>query len=1065
MRIERLQIHGFGRMKEQDITIKSGITVFMGPNEAGKSTLMQFVRAMLFGIPSRTYPTERYEPLAGGVHGGVLNVIDEDGARWTVSRFATSGDASTGSGTRLEKLTIVKTDEHGQVRNFTQQDMERELLGGMSREIFNQLFAISLSELQEIRTLQSDEMSSYLFHAGIGGGGEIIQAERKLVQDMEKIYKPKGRVQEIAKVLQSMEQLERDIVESRSFLQRYNVNVITLNETVQILHQEEKARHKQSLKLQLLKKAKEIRPMWLKWSEAMMEHASYPLVSSFPEDGVRRWESLEGEEKAASLRHTQLLRIQEELHTQLDNLPRDEQLEEQGSVIERLSNRRESYEVRKRDWGETKAEATSLDKRLTHILRQINPAWSRNELQKFSTSVGERESVRRYAVGFASYDRRIESLGQETQQLRRQVDLAEDDYRKARQITKEEEDTGRSRFAMMVPHSPQEMATLWNELQGAVERWRENRILRLSASGQVDNEVDIKRRMKNMYLNLLWGSGILTIVTPILVLWSMGSMKATVSIGSLLLIVDVILLWNVVMKSSPPQVKRSELSHITDEATELERITKLMSLLITDPLNAAGSEGYKRNSVDAGVLESSIRELRKMMDVWQSWQQKLDKLYAEQKVCQERVHVLSRELSRLGESIAKEERTFEELEESWGNWLQDRELNDQLSPEAVLDMFGLAEQGLENIDNLDNLRRKEYQLEQDCLDYEHDISSLLPTGVENKDLSPGAWIELKKKEWIDYQEVLRKRDGLLSRLEAVHEDAKLITDDLQRISALMQELMMEGEANSREDFLRSGRIYSRRQELSGTIRQFGIVMFSGSDERRKEEILHVLNMQDEMELELACNNDELIMNEIEIRWNELQQQHGRLLQEKDQLELLCLHDTALQQLEEQKAALKEMTSNYAVMSICAELISRTRRVYEEEKQPQVLKMASIYFERLTNGAYTRIVMKLGAKELLAEHRNSGLIDSGKLSRGTAEQMYLAMRFALANTMNTTTAIPLLFDDIFVNFDEERMISALSLLQEISLNRQIIMMTCHPYVVKHIQSIDPTVNVISLQPSV
>ncbi|OAB32850.1 AAA family ATPase [Paenibacillus glacialis] len=1065
MRIERLQIHGFGRMKEQDITIKSGITVFMGPNEAGKSTLMQFVRAMLFGIPSRTYPTERYEPLAGGVHGGILKLIDEDGAKWTISRYATSGEVGSGSGNRLEKLKIVKMDEHGQVRDCTQQDMERELLGGMSREIFNQLFAISLSELQEIRTLQSDEMSSYLFHAGIGGGGEIIQAERKLGQDMEKLYKPKGRVQEIAKVLQSMEQLDREITESRGFLQQYNVNALTLNQTVELLHQQEHMRHIQSAQLQLLRKAKEIRPMWLKWSEAMLEQSALPIVATFPADGLRRWESLQGEEDAASLRHTQLFRSKEELHTQLDNLPYDKQLEEQGAVIERLSNRRESYEVRKRDWQEAEAEAQALDTRLTHILRQINPGWTRSELQKFSTSVGERESVRRYAVGFAAYDRRIESLAQETHQLRRQMDIAEDNYRNAQQATKEETEIGRSRFAMMVPHSPQEMATLWNELQGAVERWRENRILRLSAKGQVDSEIAVQRRMKKLYLNLLWGSGILTIVIPILLLWSMGSVKAAVSLGSLLLLVDVILLWNGVMKFPRQHVKRSELNLASDERNELERITKIMSLLISDPLDAAGNEGYKKNPVDAGELESSVRELRKMMDVWQLWQQKLDKLYAEQKACQEREHVLSRELMRVGESMAKEESTFEDLEKSWESWLLERELHEHLSPEAVLDMFGLAEQGLENIDNLDKLRRKERLMYQECHDYELECLSLLSEETDRKDLSSVAWIELKKKEWVEYQETARKRNIVLSRIDSIEEEAKLVTDELERISILMQELMTEGEADSGEDFLRYGGIYNRREQLSAEIRQLGIIMFSGSDDRRKEDILNMLNTQDESELEIACHNCELKMNEVEARWNELQQQHGRLLQEKDQLELLCLHDTALQQLEEQKAVLKELTANYAVMSICAELISRTRRIYEEEKQPEVLKMASIYFERLTKGAYTRIVMKLGAKELLAEHRNLGLIDSGKLSRGTAEQMYLAMRFALASTMNTKTAVPLLFDDIFVNFDEERMIAALSLLQEISSTRQIIMMTCHPFVVKHIRSIDPTVNVISLQPSV
>ena len=1065
MIIERIQIHGFGRIKEQDITIASGITVFMGPNEAGKSTIMQFVRAMLFGIPSRTYPTERYEPLTGGVHGGVLKLIDEAGARWSISRFTSSGEIGNGSGKSAEKLKIVKTDENGQLHELTQQDMERELLGGMSREIFNQLFAISLSELQEIRTLQSDEMSSYLFHAGIGGGAEIVQAERKLVQDMDKIYKPKGRVQEIAKLLQSMEQLEKEITESRSFLQRYNVNTLTLNETVNVLEQLEVDRSTQSAEFQLLRKAIEIRPMWLKWTEAELEQSSLPTIMSFPVNGLQRWDSLQGEWDVIDVRHTQLLRSKEELHTQLVHLPYDQELEEQGTLIERLSNRRESYEARKKDWQEAEAEATAMDMRLTHILRQINLGWTRSELQTFSNSVGERESVRRYALGFAAYDRRIESLALETQQLRRQMDLAEDDYRNAQQKTKEEVELGRNRFAMMVPQSSQEMASLWNDLQGAVERWRENRILRLSSKGQVDSEIAVQRRVQKLYLQFLWGSGILTVIIPILLLWSMKSVNAAVSMAILLLLVDILLFWNGVIKSPRQRVKRSELSFATDEKGELEHIHKLMSKLISDPWNAAGHEGYMKDVNDAGEVESSVREIRKMMDVWQTWQQSLDKFYAEQKACQERIQVLSRELSRVGESMAKEERTFEELENKWENWLEERELNVHLSPEAVIDMFGLAEQGLEYINNLDKIRRKESQMQQDCLEYENECRSMLPEGSDRIELSLVAWIELKKKEWDEYQEVVRKRHMLQARIEAVEEDTQVVRGELQRATSLMEELIRDGAANSGEDFLQRGRIYQRCEQLKANNRQLEVAMFSGIDDRRRKDLLTILNTRDENELTLACHNQEQKMNEIETRWKELQQQHGRLLQEKDQLELLCLHDSALQHLEDQKAALKEMTTEYAVMSICAELISRTRLIYEEEKQPQVLKMASNYFEHLTQGAYTRIVMKLGGKELLAEHRHLGLIESTKLSRGTAEQMYLAMRFALASTMNTKTSVPLIFDDILVNFDEERMIASLSLLQEMASTRQIIMMTCHPYMVKHIRNMIPNVNVISLQPSV
>lgn len=106
-------------------------------------------------------------------------------------------------------------------------------------------------------------------------------------------------------------------------------------------------------------------------------------------------------------------------------------------------------------------------------------------------------------------------------------------------------------------------------------------------------------------------------------------------------------------------------------------------------------------------------------------------------------------------------------------------------------------------------------------------------------------------------------------------------------------------------------------------------------------------------------------------------------------------------------------------------------------------------------------MTLGHKELKAEHKNGGLLDSGLLSRGTAEQLYLAIRLALAETMSRQVSLPLLFDDLFVNFDESRLHAALGLLGELSISRQIVMMTCHKHVAEAAARMIPTAAVISV----
>ena len=80
MRIKKIEIDGFGVWKGLTLEeLSDQATVIHGPNEAGKTTLMQFVRAVLYGLtPERR---KRYlPPVHGGQPGGQLQVANEFGS-------------------------------------------------------------------------------------------------------------------------------------------------------------------------------------------------------------------------------------------------------------------------------------------------------------------------------------------------------------------------------------------------------------------------------------------------------------------------------------------------------------------------------------------------------------------------------------------------------------------------------------------------------------------------------------------------------------------------------------------------------------------------------------------------------------------------------------------------------------------------------------------------------------------------------------------------------------------------------------------------------------------------
>ena len=85
MRLKKIDIDGFGVYENWSFEMTTAVTVFCGPNEAGKTTLAEFIRTILFGFPRQD--NDAYiPPLAGGQHGGRLEVVSDEGEGYTFER-------------------------------------------------------------------------------------------------------------------------------------------------------------------------------------------------------------------------------------------------------------------------------------------------------------------------------------------------------------------------------------------------------------------------------------------------------------------------------------------------------------------------------------------------------------------------------------------------------------------------------------------------------------------------------------------------------------------------------------------------------------------------------------------------------------------------------------------------------------------------------------------------------------------------------------------------------------------------------------------------------------------
>ena len=50
MKINNIMINGFGKLKDKTLDLDDGINLICGSHEAGKSTLVNFIKAMFYGV-------------------------------------------------------------------------------------------------------------------------------------------------------------------------------------------------------------------------------------------------------------------------------------------------------------------------------------------------------------------------------------------------------------------------------------------------------------------------------------------------------------------------------------------------------------------------------------------------------------------------------------------------------------------------------------------------------------------------------------------------------------------------------------------------------------------------------------------------------------------------------------------------------------------------------------------------------------------------------------------------------------------------------------------------------
>lgn len=194
---------------------------------------------------------------------------------------------------------------------------------------------------------------------------------------------------------------------------------------------------------------------------------------------------------------------------------------------------------------------------------------------------------------------------------------------------------------------------------------------------------------------------------------------------------------------------------------------------------------------------------------------------------------------------------------------------------------------------------------------------------------------------------------------------------------------------------------------------------------------------------LNLNNLENINFEIEKIQNDINNKKIKLhtldLDKKNiepQLDNLAKIEEDLVNNNEKMSTLQNLNMS---LNLAKEILSDAYEKMKNSVTPKFTENLSHNIESITEGKYSKVMFN-EEEGLIVELENGDYIPVNRFSIGTIDQLYLSLRLSMIDELSEES-VPILLDEVFAFYDDERLKNILEYLNTKFNNRQIIIFTC------------------------
>lgn len=918
MQIKQIDIYGYGKWVDQSFDLNEGLQIFLGNNEAGKSTLMSFIHSILFGFPTRNSTFLRYEPQESSKYGGRIIAEDQVFGELIIERVhgkvtgdvtVTLEDGATGSDELLEKI-----------------------LKGLSRESFQNIFSFSLSDIENVHQLDKNKLSRYLLNIGAHSTDYYLD----LVDDFQKkaydLYRPSGRIPPLNKELTEIEKQEKKLEKLERRNQSYLELIEKHDEQSDTLKTYEKKEHTLQTKLKDLQEFKKELHV-LREIQSLEKEISEIRLPILKKDGQYLLEEYKKEKNEAT--------------NQLNDLRARSELEKETFLNPELI---EKYQ-------ENKKEIAALERDLPEMVEKTG------YLEGINEQLRENEEKLQALRNFLN-NHQHEALP-----------IFFNDKEKEQVIY---------------------WQTLWSQLESEIS-------FLISEVQDLEYKLNLKNQKADQYEELMWDNHYLKdIENQIQRSEGVGRVKKEsksqllpVTIG----IVGLVLILASLLTSSSIQWATSGLG--------------LLLLIWSFTSYQKRSKTKETDSTDVHMTDKLlVNEYKKQLKIKSDWQVLLGEIDGIQELYQEK----NEEKSRL----LKEQ---DLLIENWSKLLISHNL-------PTTHSFERAEEVMEQVNQLNELAgyRKELNLSKEKLtsELESQVSLMNDIMSFKKEVSLNEKINHFRTYLKELNQLLQSEQAKIEQLNAIKEKETQLMTTKETIKNKISHLLEASGAQTEQEFLE---LYHKKEKQDQKknrvqfLRENAPAFDSNKELPSKDELF-------KQEEKLASQ-----LNKIHKKTKHLINERASTQVKIKNLERDGSYSEALQDFENQKASTQHLVDEWISDKIAASIIQLTLNQVTKERFEEIMEKINTYFSFLTDGEYEKVLFK--DEELFVQKKDSSVMAVKVLSRGTAEPLYVAIRLAYIVKMQDVTRLPIMIDDPFVNFDQQRKAKVYQLLDQLSDKLQII----------------------------